>query len=78
MSTAGAQISPGQDGLIEEAALPHYDHKEYYPVRLGEVLGGQYKIISKLGYGRSSTVWLCKNQAPCVLHQSACRRYIQR
>ena len=36
---------------IEEDTLPHYDHRDYYPVRLGEVMGEKYKVISKLGYG---------------------------
>jgi hypothetical protein len=43
---------------VEEETLPTYDAKAFYPGRLGEVIGDQYQVIAKLGYGTSSTVWL--------------------
>jgi len=36
---------------IEEETLPFYDPRLFYPVRIGEVLGKRYQVISKLGYG---------------------------
>ncbi|KAK3382527.1 kinase-like protein [Lasiosphaeria ovina] len=48
----------------EEETLPMYDPKEYYPARLGQVIThdkDQYQLIAKLGFGSSSTVWLCYN-----------------
>lgn len=46
---------------IEEETLPGYLAERYYPVRLGEVSQSRYKVIAKLGYGSSSTVWLCRD-----------------
>ncbi|RMZ92248.1 hypothetical protein DV736_g542, partial [Chaetothyriales sp. CBS 134916] len=59
--------SPGQPDIIssakplEEETLPKYNPDNFYPVRLGEVLSDQYKILAKLGYGMTATVWLAKN-----------------
>lgn len=47
--------------LVEEETVSGYNPKHYYPVKLGEVLHERYKIIGKLGFGSSSTVWLCRN-----------------
>jgi serine/threonine protein kinase len=33
----------------------------YHPVHLGELFNNRYQIISKLGYGVYSTVWLAKD-----------------
>lgn len=46
---------------IEEEQLPGYDPEEYYPVYLGEVFASRYQTVSKLGYGTSSTTWLCRD-----------------
>jgi serine/threonine-protein kinase SRPK3 len=47
---------------IEEQTLPRYHQKRYYPVKIGEVFNGQYRIITKLGYGAYSTVWLAQDE----------------
>ncbi|PWY83720.1 kinase-like protein [Aspergillus sclerotioniger CBS 115572] len=52
-------IDPTEE--IEEETLPTYRAEKYYPVRLGEVLDGQYQILAKLGYGVTSTVWLARD-----------------
>lgn len=46
---------------IEEERLPLYDAERYYPACIGEVLASRYQIVSKLGYGTSSTTWLCRD-----------------
>jgi hypothetical protein len=46
---------------IEEEDLPLYKAENYYPASIGQVLESRYQIVSKLGYGTSSTVWLCRN-----------------
>jgi len=50
-------IDPSQ--IVEEERLPFYDHNDYYPMRIGEVIENRYQVVAKLGYGTSSTVWLC-------------------
>jgi hypothetical protein len=44
---------------IEEETLPFYDPRLFYPVRIGEVFGNRYQVVAKLGYGTTSTTWLC-------------------
>ncbi|SMR58372.1 unnamed protein product [Zymoseptoria tritici ST99CH_1E4] len=44
---------------LEEETLRHYKAERYYPVNIGDVFQDRYSIIGKLGYGTSSTVWLC-------------------
>ncbi|KAH8586965.1 protein kinase [Bisporella sp. PMI_857] len=46
---------------IEEEALPFYNPVKYYPVHVGEVFRSRYQVITKLGYGVNSTVWLCQD-----------------
>ncbi|OGM49373.1 protein kinase domain protein [Aspergillus bombycis] len=49
--------------MREENDNPEYDRKKYYPARIGETLARRYRIISKLGWGANSTVWLAKDTA---------------
>ncbi|CCF33703.1 protein kinase [Colletotrichum higginsianum] len=44
---------------VEEERLPFYNPKDYYPMRIGMVLEDRYQVVAKLGYGTTSTVWLC-------------------
>ncbi|KAL9100958.1 MAG: hypothetical protein Q9163_003722 [Psora crenata] len=47
--------------LVEEESLSHYNTSQYYPVRLNQIFSSRYKIAAKLGFGGSSTVWLCED-----------------
>ncbi|KAL3485704.1 kinase-like domain-containing protein [Aspergillus germanicus] len=47
--------------LIEEKTLPGYLAEQYYPARIGEVFNSRYQILTKLGFGSASTVWLCRD-----------------
>ncbi|KAK0102305.1 hypothetical protein ONS95_005928 [Cadophora gregata] len=58
-STGFEVIDPSQ--LVEEERLPFYNRDHYYPMRIGEVLKDRYQVVAKLGYGASSTVWLCRD-----------------
>lgn len=48
--------------LWEEETLPEYDPSLFYPVHIDEVWKGRYHVRAKLGYGGSSTVWLCNDR----------------
>lgn len=37
--------------------------KKFYPITVGEVLNGKYKVVAKLGFGSASTIWCCRNLA---------------
>lgn len=45
----------------EEDQHPDYDAEKYYPARVGETISKRYFIISKLGWGSNSTVWLARD-----------------
>ncbi|RDW63050.1 Protein kinase protein [Aspergillus mulundensis] len=47
--------------IQEENRHPDYDPGKYYPARLGETISKQYRLVSKLGWGANSTVWLAKD-----------------
>lgn len=47
--------------LVEEEDIPSYRAELFYPVRVGEVFASRYQVVTKLGYGTSSTVWLCRD-----------------
>ena len=47
--------------LVEEEALSQYDALQYYPVHINETFCNRYKVAVKLGFGGSSTVWLCQD-----------------
>lgn len=49
------------DHKVEEERVPQYKPEKFYPVRLGEVLCTKYQIVAKLGFGTSSTIWLCRD-----------------
>ena len=55
--TSGFQVIDPAD-KVEEEKLPFYNRDEYYPMRIGEVIGEHYQVVAKLGYGATSTVWL--------------------
>ncbi|KAK8112456.1 kinase domain-containing protein [Apiospora sp. TS-2023a] len=56
----GFEVVP-TDILIQEERLSTYDPKDFYPVTLGEILGGRYQVLAKLGFGAFSTTWLCRD-----------------
>lgn len=55
------------DVPVEEETIPGYDSKRFYPVNPGQVLRGQYKVLTKLGWGSTSTVWLAEDTSRYAL-----------
>ncbi|CAK7274674.1 hypothetical protein SEPCBS57363_006284 [Sporothrix epigloea] len=49
------------DVPFEEETLPAYESTLYYPMRIGDVVGGHYQVVAKLGFGSRSTVWLASD-----------------
>lgn len=42
-----------------------YSHGGFHPVSLGDTLGsGRYRVLHKLGFGGSSTVWPARDRKP--------------
>jgi len=46
---------------VDEECLPHYKFSRFYPVYLRDILESRYQVLSKLGYGSCSTVWLSRD-----------------
>ncbi|KAH8598552.1 kinase-like domain-containing protein [Bisporella sp. PMI_857] len=46
---------------IEEEDVPSYVPEDYYTVYIGEVFRSRYQVVTKLGFGVNSTVWLCRD-----------------
>ncbi|KAI9055694.1 hypothetical protein LZ554_000637 [Drepanopeziza brunnea f. sp. 'monogermtubi'] len=49
------------DVLVEEERVPGYRPEFFYPADPGQVLNNRYKILTKIGWGASSTVWLAED-----------------
>jgi hypothetical protein len=61
LTNNGVSNQPRNDIEIEEETLPRYDPDKFLPVRVGDILHETYRVTAKLGFGTSSTVWLCSN-----------------
>ncbi|EDP49747.1 protein kinase, putative [Aspergillus fumigatus A1163] len=47
--------------VLDEARFEHFKKGQYYPANIGYVLSTKYRIIGKLGFGTTSTVWLARD-----------------
>lgn len=52
---------PRNKGFIDEETLSDYDSSRYSPIEPGSTLDQSYTVMVKLGNGRTSTTWLCKD-----------------
>jgi serine/threonine-protein kinase SRPK3 len=39
-------------------SVEKYREGGYHPTSLGDILSHRYRVLAKLGYGQSSTVWM--------------------
>ncbi|KAK5113555.1 hypothetical protein LTR62_003424 [Meristemomyces frigidus] len=46
---------------VDEESLSGYNPQRYCPIKPGSTLAQSYTALVKLGYGRASTTWLCKD-----------------
>ncbi|KAF1739729.1 Serine/threonine-protein kinase SRPK [Beauveria bassiana] len=70
--TAGFDILP-LHVPIEEETTPSYAAEKFYPVKLGEIFHARYQVLAKLGFGTTSTVWLCRDlQKDCYSTMKIC------
>ncbi|PGH32834.1 CMGC/SRPK protein kinase [[Emmonsia] crescens] len=58
--TSGFEVIDHSE-LMEEEKLPGYMSELYYPAYIGQVFNSRYRIVGKLGYGVTSTVWLARD-----------------
>jgi hypothetical protein len=53
--------TPTSSSPVEEETVPTYEPQRFYPAKLGEVFYSRYTVVSKLGFGMNSTIWLCRD-----------------
>lgn len=53
---------------VEEETIPDYDREDIYPANPGDLLYDRYEVIAKLGWGRSSIIWLARDMIRSVLN----------
>jgi len=58
--TTGFTKIPASE-TVEEENWPWYMPQSFYPVRIGDVLHSKYQVLYKLGYGTTSTIWMCRD-----------------
>lgn len=46
---------------VEEEGAPEYDPKHFCPVNPRDLFHNRYEMVAKIGWGRSSTVWLARD-----------------
>jgi len=61
MAHLATHVSIDPSRVIEGEKVRGYKAEHYYPVHIGEVFQDRYSVISKIGYGSASTVWLCRD-----------------
>eukprot|EP00658_Telonema_sp_P-2_P084318 TRINITY_DN932_c0_g2_i5.p2 TRINITY_DN932_c0_g2~~TRINITY_DN932_c0_g2_i5.p2 ORF type:complete len:106 (-),score=31.94 TRINITY_DN932_c0_g2_i5:154-471(-) len=64
-ATADDGSDTGQSGSESEVEdKEDYTRGGYHPMECGELFSERYRVLSKLGWGHFSTVWLCKDESP--------------
>lgn len=59
-----SQAAPTENACDIEEGENAYKPGGFHPVYIGDIFHHRYRILSKIGYGKHSTVWLVRD-----LHQ---------
>lgn len=51
---------------VDEERIPGHNFKLSYPANPGDVLLDRFQLISKIGWGTTSTVWLARDSKRCL------------
>lgn len=60
-ASSSAESDDGDYTESDDEGEDSYKEGGYHPVHIGEVYNDRYKVVSKLGWGHFSTVWLCED-----------------
>ncbi|KAF5027107.1 hypothetical protein F66182_819 [Fusarium sp. NRRL 66182] len=55
--------SPIYEHIDDVERLDYYRPQGYYPIQIDDNLHNRYRVVHKLGYGASSTIWLARDRA---------------
>jgi serine/threonine-protein kinase SRPK3 len=69
MSASSSPTILPADIPIEEETIPGFNSRNFYPVNPGDLLNNRYRIVAKVGWGTTSTVWLAQDTQQYVLSQ---------
>jgi len=75
--TTGFTVIPASE-TVKEEHWPCCTPQSLYPVSIGDVLHSKYQVLYKLGYGTTSTIWMCRDLSSVhqlLLHKIAERLY---
>ena len=59
--SSSAESDDGDYTESDDEGEESYKQGGYHPVNIGEIYNDRYKVLSKLGWGHFSTVWLCED-----------------
>ena len=60
------------DVPLEEEKIPGYDYKHFYPAHPDELLANRYKLVTKIGWGHTSTIWLAEDTRRYITKSAGC------
>jgi serine/threonine-protein kinase SRPK3 len=60
-SNASTATLLSSEEKIEEETNPKFNPNAFYYANIGETLDRRYKLLGKLGFGMTATVWLAKD-----------------
>ncbi|KAH0578851.1 hypothetical protein H2248_003043 [Termitomyces sp. 'cryptogamus'] len=59
--TGFRNIPPSEVVKDSEERWDWYTPQSFYPVRIGDVIHSNYQVLYKVGFGTTSTLWICRD-----------------